>query len=72
MSHKWSKVEGRVCFSSVRFRVWGESSVVEVRNELRGGELEANLLISFESNRLGASGIIVSISLVLWKSNHLA
>ena len=38
MSHKWSKVEGRVCFSSVRFRVWGESSVVEVRNELRGEE----------------------------------
>lgn len=37
-----------------------------------GGELEANLLISFESNRLGASGIIVSISLVLWKSNRLA
>lgn len=27
---------------------------------------------SFESNRLGASGIIVSISLVLWKSNRLA
>ena len=37
-----------------------------------GGELEASLLISFESNRLGASGIIFSISAVLRKSNRLA